>query len=261
MKHIPDAFKNHKALIAYICAGDPTVEATPLIVEALIRGGADLIELGLPFSDPIADGPTIQAATQRALRAGMNPDMFFETVKMLPKTIPYAVMTYYNLVFRRGVEKFTADCKNSGISGIIIPDLPPEEAGELHAACKKHGVDLIHFIAPTTTEKRINHIMQNATGFIYLIARLGVTGAREDLSIHTKQLIQRVHTSVPKAVGFGISKPEQAREIIEAGADGVIIGSAIVNIIAEHRDNIERAAEEIEAFVRSMKNAIRQSTG
>lgn len=258
MKHIADAFKNGRALITYICAGDPTPEATPVLVDALIRGGADLIELGLPFSDPVADGPTIQAATQRALRAGMNPDVFFELAKTLPQRVPYAVMTYYNLIFHRGVDVFARDCLESGISGIIVPDLPPEEAGELRRACKKYHIDLIQFVAPTTTEDRVQRVVKNASGFIYLIARLGVTGAKKELSATAKTVIQRVHSSTPKAVGFGISTPEQTRELIKAGADGIIVGSAIVGIIEQNTGDLEQAAAEVEAFTRKLKQAILQ---
>jgi len=256
MKDVSDAFTDKKALITYICAGDPESYATPAIVEALIRGGTDLIELGLPFSDPIADGPTIQAATQRALYEGMNPDLFFELVKKLPDDVPYAVMTYYNLVFHRGIEKFVEDCRNSGISGIIVPDLPPEAASELHETCKKYGIHSIHFIAPTTTKERMKRIIEDASGFIYLIARLGVTGAREDLQESTSSLIQRVETTTPKAVGFGISTPEQAGEVIKSGADGVIVGSAIVDLIAKNTDNINKICEEIEALTRKLKEEI-----
>ncbi|NMG82670.1 MAG: tryptophan synthase subunit alpha [Methanosarcinales archaeon] len=256
MKHIADAFKHDKALIAYICAGDPVPDATTQIVHALIRAGADLIELGLPFSDPIADGPTIQAASQRSLRAGMNPDLFFDLVKTLPQTVPYAVMTYYNLIFHRGIMTFAKDCRNHGIGGIIVPDLPPEEADELQEACKKYNLDLIHFIAPTTTPERIERIIQSSSGFIYLVARLGVTGAREALEDRTKSLIQRVHTDIPKAVGFGISNPQQAKEIINAGADGVIVGSAIVDIIARNTDDINKAIKEIETLTRKLKEGI-----
>ncbi|RLG24200.1 tryptophan synthase subunit alpha [Methanosarcinales archaeon] len=256
MKDISYAFMDKKALITYICAGDPKIGATPAIVEALIRGGTDLIELGLPFSDPIADGPTIQAATQRALQSGMNPDLFFELAKKLPNDVPYAVMTYYNLIFHRGIEKFVKDCKESGISGIIVPDLPPEEATELHETCKKHGLHSIHFIAPTTTKERIKRITKDASGFIYLVARLGVTGARGDLQESTRSLIQRVETTTPKAVGFGISTPKQAREVIRSGADGAIVGSAIIDIIAKNKDNINKTCEEIEALTRRLKEEI-----
>jgi len=245
--------KKEGALIAYICAGDPTPEKTKEYVEALARGGADIIELGLPFSDPVADGPTIQAGIERALAGGMNPDIYFEMVGSLNTGIPLVVMTYYNLIFKRGLEKFVKDCASSGISGIIVPDLPAEESEELAAFCKKYGVDLIFLAAPTTTEARMKRILAQGTGFIYLVARLGVTGARADIAGTTKELIKRVKTTTPKAVGFGISNGKQAAEIICAGADGVIVGSAFVDIIAKGG----AAGERLEALARELKEGIK----
>lgn len=245
--------KKERALIAYICAGDPSPEKTKAYVEALVRGGADIIELGMPFSDPTADGPTIQAGIERALGVGMTPDVYFETVSRLDLDIPLVVMTYYNLIFRRGLEKFVKDCVASAISGIIVPDLPAEESGELGAFCKKYGIDLIFLVAPTTTEERMKRILTQGTGFIYLVARLGVTGARADVAGTTKGLIERVKTTTPRAVGFGISNGRQAAEIIGAGADGVIVGSAFVDIIAGG-NNVE---QRLEALARELKEGMR----
>lgn len=244
--------KKEGALIAYICAGDPTPQATKEYVEALVRGGADIIELGMPFSDPVADGPTIQAGIERALDAGMTPDSYFETVADIRVNIPLVVMTYYNLIFRRGLEKFVKDCVSSGISGIIVPDLPAEESEELDKICKKNDVDLIFLIAPTTTESRMEQIVSRGTGFIYLVARLGVTGARADIASGTRELIKRVKTGTPRAVGFGISSGKQAAEIIRAGADAVIAGSAFVDIIAKGKETGQR----LEALARELKNGI-----
>ena len=241
--------KKEGALIAYICAGDPSPDATKEYVTALVRGGADIIELGLPFSDPTADGPTIQAGIERALDGGMTPDVYFKTVGSLRVHIPLVVMTYYNIIFKRGLEKFVKDCAASGISGIIVPDLPPEESGELAGFCRKHDVDLIFFAAPTTTGERIKRILAEGKGFIYLVARLGVTGARTDVASSTRELIQRVKTTTPKAVGFGISNGEQAAQIISAGAEGVIVGSAFVDIIASGKDVPAR----LEALARELK--------
>ncbi|MCZ7356670.1 MAG: tryptophan synthase subunit alpha [Candidatus Methanoperedens sp.] len=241
------------ALIAYICAGDPTPVATKEYVTALVRGGADIIELGLPFSDPVADGPTIQAGIERALNGGMNPDIYFRTVGSLKVHIPLVVMTYYNLIFKRGLEKFVKDCGASGISGIIVPDLPVEESGELAAFCRQCDIDLIFLVAPTTTESRMKRILAQGTGFLYLVARLGVTGARSDIASATKELIKRVKTKTPKAVGFGISNGRQASELIRAGADGVIVGSAFVDIIASGKD----ASGRLEALARELKEGIR----
>ncbi|MEA1895020.1 MAG: tryptophan synthase subunit alpha [Euryarchaeota archaeon] len=248
--------RNEGALIAYICAGDPTPEDTVAIVRALVRGGADVIELGLPFSDPVADGPTIQASIERALDAGMNPDIFFDLVRSLDVPVPLVVMTYYNIIFKRGPEQFVRDCVESGITGIIVPDLPVEEAEDLAAHCKVHGVDLIFLIAPTTYPERMHKIVDVGSGFIYLVARIGVTGARDDVASSTFSLIDLVRgttlTTTPLAVGFGISTPDQASAIINAGADGVIVGSAFVNIIAD-RINVP---ERIEELTRELKSAV-----
>ncbi len=253
--------RDEGALIAYICAGDPTPEATTEIVHALVSGGADIIELGLPFSDPIADGPTIQASIERALDAGMNPDIFFDLVRSLDAdvaaNVPLVVMTYYNLIFKRGLERFVTDCVDSGITGIIVPDLPVEESDDLAAQCKKHGVDLIFLIAPTTYPERMKRIAVNGSGFIYLVARTGVTGARDDVAESTLALIDEVrgttHTTTPLAVGFGISTGDQASTIIKEGADGVIVGSAFVDIIA----NGSAVPERIEELARGLKAGCR----
>lgn len=244
--------KNEGAMIAYICAGDPSPEATKEYVTALIRGGADIIELGLPFSDPVADGPTIQAGIQRALDGGMTPDIYFRAVASLRLHIPLVVMTYYNLIFKRGLTKFVKDCAASGISGIIVPDLPPEESDELLNICKENDIDLIYLVAPTTTEERMNRILAEGTGFIYLVARLGVTGARSDIAGSTSELIKRVKTTTPKAVGFGISNGWQAAELMRAGADGVIAGSAFVDIISKGED----VSARLEALARELKAGV-----
>jgi tryptophan synthase alpha chain len=235
--------RNEGALIAYICAGDPTPDDTVAIVHALVRGGADVIELGLPFSDPIADGPTIQASIERALDAGMNPDIFFDLAHSLDVPVPLVVMTYYNIIFKRGLERFVRDCVKSGISGIITH-------------CKAHGVDLIFLIAPTTYPERMERIADRGSGFIYLVARIGVTGARDDVASSTLSLIDLVRsttrTTTPLAVGFGISTPDQASAIIKAGADGAIVGSAFVNIIAD----CVNVPERIEELTRELKSAV-----
>lgn len=247
--------RDEGALIAYICAGDPTPDDTAEIVHALLRGGADIVELGLPFSDPIADGPTIQASIERALEAGMNPDIFFDLARSLDvdADVPLVVMTYYNLIFKRGLERFVANCVESGITGIIVPDLPVEESDDLAMHCRRHGVDLIFLIAPTTYQERMKRIAGVGSGFIYLVARTGVTGARDNVAESTLSLIDLVrsttHTETPLAVGFGISTRDQAAAIIDAGADGVIVGSAFVNIIADGTD----VPEQIEELARELK--------
>ncbi|MFZ2498224.1 MAG: tryptophan synthase subunit alpha [Methanosarcina sp.] len=240
------------ALICYIMAGDPSVDSTGEFVKALATGGADIIELGFPFSDPVADGPTIQAAGQRALAGGMDVQRYFELVKSLDVRIPLVCMTYYNPVFRYGVEKFVKGAAEAGISGLIIPDIPVEEAADLKNSCEKHGLDLIFLVAPTTTDERIKKILKRGSGFLYLVSRLGVTGAREDVSSSTKDLLSRVETEMPKAVGFGISTGIQAEEVRKAGADAVIVGSAFVRIIEEGKD----VNEKLEALARELKSGI-----
>ncbi|MDR7666744.1 tryptophan synthase subunit alpha [Methanosarcina sp. Z-7115] len=240
------------ALICYVMAGDPSAEATGEIVKALADGGADIIELGFPFSDPVADGPTIQAAGQRALAVGMDTQRYFELVKALEVGVPLVCMTYYNPVFRYGVEKFVERAADAGISGLIIPDIPVEEAADLKNSCEKHGLDLIFLVAPTTTGKRVRKILESSSGFLYLVSRLGVTGTREDVSSSTKELLSRVETGLPKAVGFGISTAQQAAEVRNAGADAVIVGSAFVRIIEDGKE----VNEKLEALARELKSGI-----
>ena len=248
---ISEAFQAKPLLIVYICAGDPSPAATPDLVRRLARAGADIIELGLPHSDPLADGPTIQAAAQRAIAAGMNTDVYFQVASEAEVEIPKVFMGYYNMIFARGPDKFAADCARSGVSGMIVPDLPPEEAGQLKEACLRHGVDLIFLAAPNTPPARLEMIQRETSGFLYLVARAGVTGARSDVLQDTRDLIRRVPDGMPKAVGFGISTPEQAAEVIRSGADAAIVGSACVDLIA--RGEIER----LEQLVREMKKAIK----
>lgn len=247
---ISEAFLHKPLLIVYICAGDPSPEATPDLVRRLAHAGADIIELGLPHSDPIADGPTIQAAAQRAIEAGMNTDVYFDAAAKADVDIPKIFMGYYNMVYARGLDRFAADCADSGISGMIVPDLPPEEAGPLKQACKKHNVDLIFLAAPNTPQDRLEMLSRCTSGFLYLVARTGVTGARSDVLGDTKKLIARAQGNIPKAVGFGISTPEQAAEVVRSGADAAIVGSVCVDLIA--RGEIER----LERLVRDMKAAI-----
>jgi len=239
-------------LICYVMAGDPSVESTGEIVKALENGGADIIEIGFPFSDPVADGLTIQAAGQRALAAGMNIQRYFDLIKDLDVQVPLVCMTYYNPVFRYGVDKFIERAAEAGISGLIIPDIPVEETTDLKKSCEKNVLDLIFLIAPTTTDERVRKILERGSGFLYLVSRLGVTGTREDVSSSTNELLSRVETELPKAVGFGISTGRQANEIIQAGADAVIVGSAFVRIIEEGQN----VNEKLEALARDLKCSI-----
>jgi len=228
--------RNEKAMMPYICVGDPDPETS-----VVIDSGADIIELGIPFSDPIADGPTIQRASERALSSGINTDIYFDVCKKIkPSDTALVSMTYYNIILQYGMEKFVLECVNSGVSGIIVPDLPVEESAPLQEVCENNNVSLISFIAPTTTDERMENIIDHSSGFIYLIALLGVTGARDELNKIAGELVIRVksRTSVPVCLGFGISKPQQVREAVESGADGVIVGSAIVNIIEKNLKNV-----------------------
>ena len=254
--------ENHPALITYITAGDPSLEATKEYVEALDRGGADLIELGLPFSEPIAEGPTIQAAINRALDAGTTPAGFFELVDDLETEAPLLVMTYYNMILQYGsepdVRPFVERAAEAGLSGIIVPDLPAEESEPLRAACDEHGLDLVFIVAPTTEGERLETIMSQVSGFAYVQARLGTTGARANVSGATHDSLARLSEyDVPKAVGFGVSEGDHAAEIIEAGADGVIVGSALIDLIASSDDPSD-AADALEAKAAELKRGARR---
>lgn len=251
--------RNEGALIGFVTAGDPTPELTVDIVNSLIKGGIDIIELGLPFSDPIADGVVIQKASERSLKGGMNPDLYFEIAKKI-EGIPKVCLTYYNLVLQRGLENFVRDCLKSGIDGLIVPDLPIEEATPLLNACDKYDISLIFLVAPTTTEERLKKILQVSKGFLYVVSLLGVTGAREKLSDSVKPLLSRIRElsrDIPLAVGFGISKPEHIKEVLRAGADGAIVGSAFIRIIEKNLDDKEGMLSELKEFTRELKEATR----
>ena len=249
------------ALIGYVTAGDPEPEFTPRIAEALVKGGVDIIELGVPFSDPIADGPTIQAASVRALQAGTTPKMVLGMAGEIKRKcgVPVVILTYFNPVFRMGVENFFRLAKKFGVDGVVVPDLPVEEAEAYRQAAMSFGVDTIFLAAPSTSNERLQRIVKCTSGFLYVVSHFGVTGAREALENSTVQLIQRFlpYTAgkVPLAVGFGVSKPEHAKRIIGAGADGVIVGSAFVNIVQKHRGDVDRMLEELEALARKLKVA------
>jgi tryptophan synthase alpha chain len=249
------------ALIGYVTAGDPKPEFTPQVAEALVKGGVDILELGVPFSDPIADGPTIQAASVRALQAGTTPKMVLGMAGQIKRRlgVPVAILTYYNPVFHMGLKNFFRLASNFGVDGIVVPDLPVEEAEAYREAAGSCGVDTIFLAAPSTSDERLRKIVSCTSGFLYVVSHFGVTGAREALEDSTVRLVKRVlpFTSgrVPLAVGFGISKPEHAKRIIQSGADGVIVGSAFVNIVREHQRNVDRMLAELEAAARGLKNA------
>ncbi len=252
--------KGEGVLIAFVTAGDPNPKLTPQIVQTLAKH-ADIIELGIPFSDPIADGPTIQGATDRALKAGTTPETVCEIINQIHSTseIPIVVLTYYNIVFKRGVDKFVRDFTAAGMDGIIIPDLPVEEVGEVLKATRKYGADLILLVAPTTTPERLKRICDVSSGFLYVVSLLGVTGAREQLSGLVKPLIADVRkiSRVPIAVGFGISNPEHVKEVIKAGADGAIVGSAFINLITKNLENQQKMLQELDQFGKILKVAAR----
>jgi len=255
MSNIKKAFENGKAFIPFITCGDPDLETTAKIVRAMQDSGADLIELGIPFSDPTAEGPVIQGANIRALAGGVTTDKVFDMVRELRKdvTVPMVFMTYANVVFSYGIERFASTCAQVGIDGIILPDIPYEEKDEFQPICEKYGVDFVSLIAPTSDD-RIEMIAREAKGFIYVVSSLGVTGVRSEIRTDIASITAKIKecTDVPCAVGFGISTPEQAAKMAGC-ADGVIVGSAIVKRVGQFgRD----AAPEVGAYVKSMKNAI-----
>lgn len=256
MTETAKAFENGKAFIPFITCGDPDLETTAKIVKEAVANGADLIELGIPFSDPTAEGPVIQGANIRALKGGVTTDKVFDLVRELRKdvTVPMVFMTYSNVVFSYGADKFISTCKEIGINGLILPDLPYEEKEEFLPQCKKYGVDLISLIAPTS-ENRIAMIAKEADGFIYLVSSLGVTGTRSEISTDLKSIVDviRQNTSVPCAIGFGISTPEQAKKMADI-ADGAIVGSAIIKIIEQYGKDAPKYVGE---YVKSMKDAVR----
>lgn len=255
MSKIANAFKNGKAFIPFITCGDPDLETTAAVVRAAVANGADLIELGIPFSDPTAEGPVIQDANLRALSGGVTTDKVFDLVRELRTdvTVPMVFMTYSNVVFSYGAEKFISICKEIGIDGLILPDLPYEEKEEFLPLCHQYDVDLISLIAPTS-ENRIAMIAKEAEGFIYLVSSLGVTGVRSEIKTDLESIVKviRDNTDTPVAIGFGISKPEQAKKM--AGiSDGAIVGSAIIKLLAQYGKD---AAPHVGEYVKSMKDAL-----
>ncbi|MGN1148980.1 MAG: tryptophan synthase subunit alpha [Lachnospiraceae bacterium] len=256
MNKIQKAFSNGKAFIAFLTAGDPDAASTVKYILEMERAGADLIEIGIPFSDPTAEGVVIQEASIRALEGGMTTEGVFGIVEEVRKQsqVPLALMTYLNPVFHYGYEKFFARCQSLGVDGIIVPDLPFEEKGEAQEVAARFGVDVVSLIAPTS-EERIQMIAREAKGFIYVVSSLGVTGVRKEITTDIDGMVKAIReaTDVPCAIGFGISTPEQAAKMAKS-ADGVIVGSAIVKIIAQYGTD---AAQPVYDYVKSMKDAIR----
>ncbi|MEW6661389.1 MAG: tryptophan synthase subunit alpha [Bacillota bacterium] len=268
MSKITQTFKNlklkgQKALIPYVSCGDPSLEFTEKLVLKLADAGADIIELGIPYSDPVADGPTIQKAAQRALAGGISLEKIFGLVASLRERIqtPLILMTYFNPIYRYGLEKFVFRALQARVDGIIVPDLPPEEAGTLKEITNSANMDLIFLVAPTSTDHRMKKIGVLASGFIYCVSVTGVTGSRENIASGLDTFLKRVrsHTDLPLAVGFGISSPETARQAAQV-ADGVIVGSSIIELIEKNLDLINSAPEividEVCSYVASLKKAI-----
>ncbi|MEA4913469.1 MAG: tryptophan synthase subunit alpha [Christensenella sp.] len=258
MSNIQKAFQNGKAFIAFLTCGDPDLEMTAKIVKEIASSGADLIELGIPFSDPTAEGPVIQAANVRALAGNVTTDRIFDLVQRLREEVdvPLAFMTYANVVFSYGTERFLEHAAEAGIDGLILPDVPFEEKADFAPACRAHGIDFISLIAPTSHE-RIAMIAAEAEGFLYCVSSLGVTGMRGQITTDLGEMVRQArlaNPSIPCAIGFGISTPDQARQMADY-ADGVIVGSAIVRLVEQYK---EEAAPVVGRYVRSMKDAIEQ---
>lgn len=259
MSNIRSAFENGKAFIAFITCGDPDLETTAAAVRAAVENGADLIELGIPFSDPTAEGPVIQGANLRALTGGVTTDKIFSLVKDLRQDVktPFVFMTYANVIFSYGAERFLSTCRDIGIDGLILPDLPFEEKGEFLSVCHAYDVDLISLIAPTS-ENRIAMIAQEAEGFLYIVSSLGVTGMRSEIKTDLASIVEvvRQNTDIPCTIGFGISTPEQARKMADI-SDGAIVGSAIIKLLEKYGED---APTYIGEYVKSMKDALRTTT-
>jgi tryptophan synthase alpha chain len=274
MSRLPEAFGSEPAFIPYLAVGDPDIAASKEYVEALVEGGADCVELGLPFSEPIAEGPTIQKAVVRSLSGGITPEAYFEFVDGLDVDVPLVCMTYYNLIYRYGADAgtsagagdhaapgprpFVERAAEVGIDGFVVPDLPAEEADDLRDACDEFDLDLIFIVAPTTTDDRLDTIREQVSGYVYVQARMGVTGAQADVSDQTAESLARIADwDVPKAVGFGISTGDHAARVVSAGADGIIVGSALVDIVAEGVEN-DRPTAEVAAELREKAHELKQ---
>ena len=247
-----------KALVPFVVIGDPDYKTSIQIAKTIIDSGADILELGFAFSDPIADGPTIQSADIRALKSKINTDKNFEFIKEIRaynSKIPIGLLLYSNLIVQRSINHFYKDAKEAGVDSVLVADLPIEEADPFIKEARANKVDSVFIVSPLTSETRLKAIAKKTKGFIYVVSRLGVTGARSDLQQNTLQLIKNIkpNTSLPICVGFGISKPEHVKEIINAGADGAIVGSSLVKIIEESLNNKELMLTKIQDFIKALK--------
>ena len=254
--------KNEGALVTYVMGGDPDLSTSASVIDAVARGGADMVEVGIPFSDPIADGKSIQAADVRSLAVGTTPAQVLELVartKARHPALPIIAMTYYNILYSNGLEKFLAAARDHGVDGLIVPDLPFDEIQEYSPLAKRYGLDAVLLAAPTTTPARMKAIAKHTSGFLYLVSLTGVTGARSDVQQSTVGLIRfakRYAEKVPLGVGFGISTPDHVREVLAAGADAVVVGSAIVDRVAGfQKEGPARMLANVESYVRSLKDA------
>jgi len=251
--------KNEGAFVPFIVAGDPDFETSIKIVKKFVDSGADALEIGFPFSDPVADGPSVQAADLRSLKSGMTTDRCFEFISKIREftTIPIGLLVYYNLIYTRGIENFYKNASELGVTGILAADLPPEEAETAVKMAEKYNINQIFMVAQTTGNERIDKIVKLGSGFLYVVAVMGVTGARSDINTSTVELIKRVksRTDLPLIVGFGISKPEHVKDVIKSGSDGAIVASAIINITTKNINNMDKAVEEIGEFCSDLKTS------
>ena len=251
--------KKEGAFIPFVVAGDPDFETSLEIVKVFVENGADALEIGFPFSDPVADGPTVQLADIRALKAGMTTERGFEFIRRIREftDIPIGVLTYYNLIYKMGLDKFYEMAKDNGANAILAADLPPEESGDAVKAARKNNVQQIFMVAQTTSNERLQEITKLCSGFLYVVAVMGITGARSEIKTTTVELIRRIksHSDIPISVGFGISKPEHVKEVISAGADGAIVASAILNIITENLESKEEMLQKVGKFCAELKEA------
>ena len=247
------------AFIGFAVAGDPDKETSVRIAKALIDGGTDILEFGVPFSDPVADGPTIQRADDRALAVGTTPDTIFAIVREVRaySEVPIVFLTYYNTVYRRGIDRFYREAHEAGVDGILVADMPVEESDEVVTVAQKYGIDPIFLVTQTTSAERMDTIVSRARGYLYLVSVLGVTGARKTVSPEALELLHRVrtHTDLPLAIGFGISTSDHVMTCRQAGADGVIVGSAIVDIVERHLGNTSAMENALRHYVTRMKSA------